>query len=240
MNKKKSIISLLALTMSLTVWSRTTDRDSIITADTTVNYSVPEGSIYVQSSKERPYDKRVHRYRKYWASLIPTELIIQNAGNMGLVSAGIGWDYGAHRQWETQLLFGYIPKYKSDRSKLTITLKENYTPWSIYLKKGWTMEPLRCGIYFNTVAGHEFWKSQPQRYPDKYYHFLSTKFRINVFVGQGIEKAIPANHRKFIRSITAFYELSTCDLYIRNMFMDKKVQLSDVIGLSLGLKFLLL
>lgn len=240
MNKRILIISFLVFTLPLTVWSRTADEDSVTTVAISPALSASGDSIYVQSAKEQPYDRRVHRYRKYWASLIPTELIIQNAGNMGLLSAGIGWDYGARRQWETQLLFGYIPKYKSHRSKLTITLKENYTPWSLFLKKGWTLEPLRCGIYINTVAGHEFWKKQPQRYPDKYYHFLSTKFRFNVFVGQGVEKIIPANHRKFIRSVTLFYELSTCDLYIRNVFLDKKVQPSDVVGLSLGLKLLLL
>ena len=71
------------------------------------------------------YDKRVHRYRKHWAALIPTQFIIQNAGNMGVVSAGLGWDYGNRRQWETDLLFGYIPAHQSTRGKLTMTLKQN-------------------------------------------------------------------------------------------------------------------
>ena len=198
-------------------------------------------SIYVEQAKESRFDKREHRYRKHWAGLIPTQFAVQNAGNMGWLSAGFGWDYGKRRQWETHLLFGYIPQYQSARGKLTITLKENYIPWSRDLKHGWSIEPLRCGLYLNTVYGHEFWKSQPSRYPDKYYEFMSTKFRLNIFVGQQLTLQIPQEKRKlFAKSVTLFYEISTCDLYIRSKFADSEVSLSDILGLSLGLKLQIL
>ena len=70
--------------------------------------ALPPDTTYVEKAKESYYDKRVHRYRKHWAALIPTQFIIQNAGNMGVVSAGLGWDYGNRRQWETDLLFGGV------------------------------------------------------------------------------------------------------------------------------------
>lgn len=47
------------------------------------------------------YDKRIHRFRKGWNSLIPTHNKIQYAGNMGMFSFGTGWDYGKRDQWET-------------------------------------------------------------------------------------------------------------------------------------------
>ena len=55
------------------------------------------------------YDKRIHRFRKGWNSLIPTHNKIQYAGNMGMFSFGTGWDYGKRDQWETDLFFGFIP-----------------------------------------------------------------------------------------------------------------------------------
>lgn len=199
-----------------------------------------DSNLRTSTARPRPYDNRIHRYRRYWANLIPTQLIIQNAGNMGLVSAGLGWDYGGHRQWETHLLIGFIPKYESPRAKFTFTLKQTYIPWSRVVGHDLSFEPLTCGLYFNTVAGHEFWKEQPHRYPDKYYAFLSTRFRLNVFLGQRLTKVIPDNSRKFVKSITAFYEVSTCDLYIRSAFIDDKVKISDIVGLSLGIKLQLL
>ena len=182
------------------------------------------------------YERRISRYRSAWQSLIPTQFILQNAGNMGLLSLGIGWNYGRRDQWETHLLVGRMPKYKSTRGKMTMTLKETFIPWRIGIGKGWDVEPLTTGLYINTVYGHEFWKSQPNRYPDKYYEFMSTKFRLNVFLGERITKTVPNNRRKFIKSITGFYELSTCDLYIRSMIQDSSVHLNDIVGLSLGVK----
>ena len=161
-------------------------------------------SIYVEHREESRYDKRVHRYRKHWAALIPTQFVVQNAGNMGALSAGIGWDYGNRKQWETDLLVGFIPKHQSTRTKTTMTLKENYLPWSIGLKNGWSIEPLSASIYVNTVYGDEFWKSQPGRYPDRYYRFMSTKFRLNIAIGQRVTWQIPHNKRQYARGISLF------------------------------------
>jgi len=193
-------------------------------------------SIYVSHPAESRYDKRVHLYRKHWAALIPTQFVIQNAGNMGAVSAGIGWNYGKRKQWETDLLVGFIPKHQSSKAKMTMTLKENFLPWSFDLKNGWSIEPLQASIYINTVYGTDFWKSQPGRYPDKYYEFMSTKFRLNVALGQRFTFVIPYNKRKGARTISFFYEISSCDLYIRSKIIDNSVSMKDILGLSLGIK----
>lgn len=198
--------------------------------------SVMADSIYVAHPTESKYDKRVLSYRKHWAALIPTQFVVQNAGNMGVLSAGIGWDYGKREQWETDLLFGYIPKNQSTRGKLTMTLKQNYLPWSFELKHGWSIEPLQASIYVNTIYGHEFWRSQPARYPNKYYDFMSTKFRLNIAIGQRITWKIPTAKRRSAKSISLFYEVSSCDLYIRSKFVDSSVPLKDILGLSVGVK----
>lgn len=199
-------------------------------------------SIYVQQSHESKYDMRIRRYRKHWAGLIPTQFVIQNAGNMGLLSAGLGWNYGSRRQWETDLMVGFIPKHQSTRTKMTMTLKENYIPWSITPRadfnkqKMLSVEPLTVSIYINTVYGDEFWKNQPNRYPDKYYEFMSTKFRLNLALGQRFTVNIPEKMRVRHSRVSLFYEVSSCDLYIRSMFQDSSVKLKDIIGLSLGIK----
>lgn len=182
------------------------------------------------------YDKRIHRYRKNWGALVPTQNVIQFFGNMGLVSIGVGWDYGKHRQWETELLFGMIPKYDSKSVKITMTLKENYTPWSVSLKKGWSFEPLECGLYLNTVFGRDFWTSQPTKYESGYYPF-STRIRPNIFLGERFHVEIPKNKRKFIKGLTFFYELSTNDIGVMRFYRNGgTAEFWDVFGLSFGLK----
>ena len=163
---------------------------------------------------------------------------------MGVVSMGLGWSYGKRHQWETDLMFGYIPKHHSTRGKLTSTLKGNYIPWHLNINSKadlnktckWSFEPLTVSLYINTVYGHEFWKSQPGRYPDKYYEFMSTKFRLNLALGQRITFDIPKRKRLMHNRITLFYVVGTCDLYVRSMFQSS-IPLKDVLGLSIGLKF---
>ena len=147
-------------------------------------------------------------------------------------------------QGSAELLFGFIPKHDSSRPKLTTTIKGNFAPWSVCLNpsgslaKGlWHFEPLTTSIYLNTVYGHEFWKSQPGRYPDGYYEFMSTKFRLNLALGERMTLKIPKEKLKYFSRISLFYELSTCDLYIRSLFQGNGVKFTDIWGCSIGAKF---
>ena len=171
----------------------------------------------ISKKRSSRYDKRVHRYRKHWESLIPTHTKLQFAGNMGLLSLGTGWDYGKRNQWETDIL------------------KQNYMPWSISLGKDFAVEPLACGMYFNTVFGGEFWTHEPDRYPKGYYGF-SSKVRIHAFLCQRLTYNIPPRWRLGARAITFYYEISTCDLYIVSAFLNKYLKPKDYLSLSFGLK----
>lgn len=188
-----------------------------------------------QSGHLSPYDRRVMNYLKHWDVLIPTSGVIQVCGNMGIVSMGIGWAYGKRRQWETQLLLGYIPKFDSDDEKWTLTLKQNFIPWKKPMGKGWTFEPLECSLYFNTVFGHDFWTKQPTKYESGYYPF-STRIRPNLAFGERFKYDIPHNKRKRIKSITFFYELGTNEIYALRFFRNGNAGFWDVFGLSLGVK----
>ena len=193
----------------------------------------------VQNNKITLYDKRVHQYRKGWANLIPTYIKLQYAGNMGLLSLGTGWDYGKKKQWETDIYFGVLPKFKSHETKMTFTVKQNYIPWSLPLNKRFGVEPLTCGMYLNTVFDEDFWVKEPDRYPSGYYNF-SSKIRIHVFLGQRITYDINPKQRFVAKSISFFYELSTCDLYIVSAFTNSYLKARDYLSLSFGLKLQLL
>ena len=195
------------------------------------------GSFAQQDSIVKPnkYDKRIHRYRGHWEKLIPTHTKVQFVGNMGLLSFGTGWDYGKKNQWETDVFLGFIPKYDSKRTKVTITLKQNYMPWSLNLGRGFSTEPLTCGIYFNTVFGNEFWVHEPDRYPKGYYGF-SSKIRSHIFLGQRLTYDIDPQRRYTAKSITFFYELSTCDLYLISAATNSYLRPRDYLSLSFGLK----
>lgn len=143
-------------------------------------------------------------------------------------------------QWETDVLFGFLPKFQSDKAKATFTLKQNYIPWSLQVKESrFAVEPLTCGMYFNTVFGKEFWVNEPDRYPKGYYGF-SSKVRIHIFLGQRLTYDIAPDRRFFAKAVTLFYEISTCDLYIVSAFTNRYLKPKDYLSLSFGLKLQLL
>ena len=181
------------------------------------------------------YTKRINKYRDLWESLMPTYTKMQYAGGMGLLNFGFGWSYGKNDQWETDVFLGFIPRYSSDNTKMTFTLKQNFIPWHKPLNKSFTLEPLTCSLYFNTVFSDEFWTQEPDRYPRGYYGF-STRVRTHLSVGQRLRFMIPDKKRIFARSITAFYEISTCDLYVVSAFTNH-LSPDDYLRLSFGLKF---
>ncbi|MDR2954473.1 MAG: hypothetical protein LBV43_05285 [Prevotella sp.] len=185
---------------------------------------------------QKGYEKRLERYQSQWEKLIPTHSKIQYAGGMGLISLGVGWDYGKNNQWETDVFLGFLPKYSTKENKITFTLKQNFIPWKKHINSKFSYEPLTCGLYVNTIFNGDFWVSEPDKYPSDYYSF-STKLRFSIFAGQRITFDIPDDKRFFTKSITAFYEISSNDLYIVNAFTDSSLGPTDYLKLSFGLKF---
>lgn len=191
-----------------------------------------ENSIKTDSIKTENMSTK--ELKKTAFSLVPSSYMLQYAGSIGLLSAGTGWDYGRRKQWSTDFLLGYVPKYDTDRAKLTLTLRQSYTPWEIKLNKQFTYHPLRTGAYLNTTLGKQFWYKEPDKYPNSYYRF-STRLRINIFVGQDFSYKIKSNSSYF-EGIKFYYDLHTSDLYLVSGVQNKYLKFDDYIGLALGVK----
>lgn len=182
------------------------------------------------------YQRRVARLRKGWERLIPNLSMLQFAGDIGMVSAGIGWDYGNHDQWETYIIFGYTPKNHSPSSLWTFTLKENYTPWNIRVWKNLYVCPLYATLMMNTTLNSEFWTKEPDRYPLGYYGF-SSRIRFHIGLGQKIKITDINRHWRWCKDMSLYYEVSSCDLYIRQKFMSSSIPLKDILCIGIGLQY---
>lgn len=182
------------------------------------------------------YERRRRKRLEGWMNLIPNQATLQFAGSIGLLNAGLGWHYGRGDHWETELLIGFVPRYHSERTKATFTLKQRYVPWHCQLNSRWTIQPLTTGIGFNTISGDDFWKNLPDRYPHQYYGF-STKVRIHLFLGQRLRYAIPYRHRLLNQAVSLYYELSTCDLYLISKITNRHFPWKETLSLAFGLRW---
>lgn len=173
--------------------------------------------------------------RRKWDNLIPRQTKLQFAGSMGMFSQSVGWYYGKHKRWETDFFLGFIPPLDGMDGHITTTLKQTYSPWKIGHRKELSFTPLCTGIYINKIFGEDFWQKLPKRYPDKYY-FWMLNTRVNIFAGQALSLrldkiSVSGNELSF------FYEVSTNDLYIMSALDNRTLKLTDIIGLSLGLRY---
>lgn len=224
----KTIVCLLSLA-SLTAAAREADSTRTKPAKGTSEY----------------YEYRVEQYRRFWHSLIPNQARVQYAGSVGAANIGLGWHYGGRdkRLWETDFMFGFVPKNSAPKAHATFTLRQSYVPFRIQLfpnrfgedKGSVAYEPLATGLIGNTIFGKSFWVSQPSRYPNKYYGF-STALRLHIFVGQRLRYEIPNRHRKYVKAVSLCYEFSVSDLYLASALPNRHIGLDEILSLSLGVK----
>ena len=211
----------------------------IVVHDTVVRYvlmPIPVASKSIPAPANDRYatlrSKRIQR----WNNLIPERASLQYAGSIGLLSFGPGWQYGRGEHWETDMLFGFLPRYHSDKAKFTFTLKERYIPWHCRLSSTWVCQPLTVGFFFNTISSNDFWRSQPDKYPANYY-WCSTRIRSNIFIGQRFRYDIPQAYRRLHSSVSAYYELSTCDIYILSKVSNRHYPWHRLFSLAFGLSW---
>lgn len=216
-----------------------------IAADTLLYNIKVQDTIAKLNRRLAQYEKRIERRHKLWMSLLPSFYRFQYAGSIGMLNLGVGWEYGKHRQWETDFMFGYVPKYDKAQALATFTLRQTYVPWTKGLyrsrnhgsdKMWFTWQPLSCGLYLNSVLHGDYWTKEPERYPDRDYYRFSTKIRFHIFLGQRYTLHIPRNKRYLAKSISFIWELSTCDLYVASKWNNASIPLKDILSLSFGLK----
>lgn len=167
-------------------------------------------------------------------NLRPSTLNLQCGGGMGLPTIGVGWQYGRSNNFETEVMVGLIPKYDSSSAKVTFALKENFVPWHIALGSGFTLEPLTTSFYVTTIVSNKFWVKLPSRYQSGYYG-LPTKIRLNICLGQRIAYSFKRQDM-FVKAVSAFYELGTCDIYLLSAFGNKYLTPFDWLQLCLGVR----
>lgn len=202
--------------------------DSITGADTAV---AKAGS----ADSASRYDNRTNKYMKFWRAIVPRRIVAQYAGGIGLFSVGLGWVYGPRQMFDTDFMLGYVPAYDTNRGKLTITLRESCSPFSFKVWRGISCRPLSFSIYINAITGHEFWTSEPTRYPHKYYGF-STGLRLGASLGQRLVINVPSKMRRSFREIVLYYDFNACDLGIASAATNKRLSLWDVVNVSAGVK----
>lgn len=176
--------------------------------------------------------EHIERIETRWMSMLPNIGVAQYAGNIGFISAGVGWDYGRNNRWETHLLFGYLPHFTFDDDAITLTLRQQLLPWQCSLNDRLSFTPACFGVSVNAVMNNEFWITEPIN--NNYYRF-SSKVRLHLGVGSRINLYVPHEKKRRLSRISFYYEVSTYDLAVISYVRTSHTRISELLSLGIGL-----
>jgi hypothetical protein len=164
---------------------------------------------------------------------LPDHMVVQFAGNIGLLSAGPGYSYLGDKM-QTDILYGFTPGFQTKTSIHILTAKNAYHPFKFDLKKGYILEPLRLGLGISYSVGDQFYTTWPERYPDGYY-WWSTSFRLTPFIGSSISRGI-GNGQTVIKRVQLYSELGTHDLAFISFINNKRFPVTRILNIAIGTK----
>jgi hypothetical protein len=181
--------------------------------------------------------------KSIWKRLTPNVATMQYAGNIGKVSAGVGWEYGKDK-WLTEALLGYVPRHFHTQSLNTFTLRQYYTPWSITLpfiksdRGAVKICPIAAGMFVNVVLfDGDFWTQEPKsNYGGSYYRF-STRVRFSFSLGQRLIYEFPKQWKRCGEGVELFYDFSANELGIISAIPNDCIDMRDILSLGFGARW---
>lgn len=218
-------------------------------------------SLKIEEMVQTQYEQRILHIRERWMNAIPSLGSLQFAGNIGMFSLGFGWDYGKLDRWETLVQLGVLPRFDTNKTDITLTLRENFVPWSFGLgsrslaqpktatntlseqplnwsrRSRFSVEPFFLTFALNTTFDNEFWVSEPHKYNHGDYYRFSTKMRFHLGFGSRFSFNVPREKRRHYDRISLYYDLTTYDLAVISAIPNHCIKLKDIVCLGIGVQY---
>lgn len=166
--------------------------------------------------------------KNHW--LVPDYAKVQFAGNIGFLSAGIGYQF-FNEKLNTELIYGYVPQEYAHIQIHTITTKNTFQvirksfhglEWSPYL-----------GFTFSYETGNNSFVELPDQYPEGYYS--SNAFHLCILGGLSVKKELDPKY--FIKGIGFYAEGVAVDSFLWYMVSSREIHFTQVVSLALGMNF---
>jgi len=163
------------------------------------------------------------------SELLPDEVKLQFAGNIGFLAAGIGYEtFGG--KLNSDLLIGYLPEYIGKAEVLTIAQKNTFN------FRNFKYKPIRrlnviAGFSINVESGKNAFLRLPDYYPGGYYSTNAITF--GLFTGLKYNGKYSSNSK--IKQIEYFAEVGTLATYVYYAIYNEDYFEEDIYSLALGM-----
>jgi len=160
---------------------------------------------------------------------VPDYAKVQFAGNVGLISVGIGYGF-LNNNLYSELLYGYVPESVSEAEVIhTITIKNTF---SILNKKAKTiiLSPI-AGFTASYETGNNSFVKLPDIYPDDYYN--TNAFHFTFFIGAKAHKDFSNN--AILKGVDLYFEVGSVDTYLWYGIISKEVTINQIFSSAIGI-----
>lgn len=167
----------------------------------------------------------------------PHHLIGQTAAGQGMLAGGVGYTTLRGRV-DVDVLAGYVPGKYSITPMGIFTGKIGYSPWTLPVAQGrWQVRPFTVGGFVSHTVSEGLNESRDAKY-EKGYYWWSARTRVGGFVGGKVARVIGQNRYGHPRTLGAYYELGTNDLYLSSIFTNLGgLGVHEILTLGFGLKY---
>ena len=167
---------------------------------------------------------------------LPDFVPVQFAGNIGFVSAGIGYSTRV-RNYHFSLVYGYVPKSVARTYIHTLAIKNTLPITRYALKNDQILIPyVGLGASIE-LSGNAFF-IQPAHFPESYYDFPKNLHAL-LYAGAKVQRLF-ANPSRGLRGVEFFAEAGTIDLYIWYKAMSNEIKLNEIFSVALGVNLLMI
>jgi hypothetical protein len=169
---------------------------------------------------------------QFLRKLVPDFVSVQHAGSIGWMSVGTGYNLFKHRV-RPGLQYGLVPPNKGGRLHI-VTASVFVHPARIRLGKQWSFNPVDVGFKGSYQFGKDYFFDLPSRYPPNYY-WWKPALRLHLATETSLEFKFP--HNKRLRSVAAYLEINTNDLYLVSFVMNtRSLGILEVVKAGVGLR----
>lgn len=161
---------------------------------------------------------------------VPDYATVQFAGNIGYLSAGIGYHL-FNGKIKTEFIYGYVPKKYAHVDIHTFSSKNTFP---LFRKEflGLEIAPY-LGFTFSYETGRNSFVELPSQFPSGYYS--PNAFHL-CFLG-GVSAKQNLNPMYFIKGIEFYAEAVSVDSFFWYKLQSRQIKLYQVVSMALGINF---
>jgi hypothetical protein len=166
------------------------------------------------------------------ASPLGDHVKLQHAGFIGRAALGVGGHFFDGRL-QSELFYGYVPKEVAGVHIHTVTIKNNYRPYTFVLDRS-TLTPY-IGLGVMDMVKQRYSANSREEVPSDYYHITG----VHLLAYGGIEykrEFLDRNEKK--RAFSLYLEIGTIDTYFVSYYNNPNtLGPEDIYSLAIGVGY---